>query len=469
MNVPEMTALQLASAISAGELTAREAVDACLEAVDRTNDDVNAVIWRDDDAARAAADAFAGSDLPFGGVPIPVKDLNSAAGQPVFYGSRGAPEGTRDEDEPVIAALRRAGFIPTGRTNVPEFGVIPIAENLRFGVSRNPWNTERSPGGSSGGAAAAVAAGMFPAAHANDGGGSIRIPASCCGLVGLKPSRGRVPRAVQSWEGAVVEGVVTRDVADTAAILDQLATDDPAAWMQLPRPERPYSDEVGADPGRLRLGLMATGPQGLPIDEECATAARNAARALEQLGHEIVEVDVPTLSEELTPAFIVLTRAGLADYEDVDWTKVEPHIVAQHASAEQVSSLAYIEAGRVLQLASRELLARWNEFDVLITPTMAIAPPPAGDVVPKSHATPDEPVLEVIQMVAFAAFANITGQPAISLPLHWSAEGLPVGVQLVGAPAREDILLRLSGQLEQALPWADRRPPVWAGQQAPAG
>ena len=196
-----MTALELAAAIRAGELSAREALDACLDAVDRTNDEVNAVIWRDDDAARATADALDGSALPFGGVPIPVKDLNLAVGQPAYYGSRGSPEGPRDEDEAVIAAFRRAGFIPTGRTNVPEFGLIPIAENLRFGVSRNPWNTDHTPGGSSGGAAAAVAAGMFPAAHANDGGGSIRIPASCCGLVGLKPSRGRVPKAVQSLGG----------------------------------------------------------------------------------------------------------------------------------------------------------------------------------------------------------------------------------------------------------------------------
>ena len=462
-----MTALELAAAIRAGDLSAREALDGCLAAVDRTNDEVNAVIWRDDDAARATADALEGSALPFGGVPIPVKDLNLAVGQPAYYGSRGAPEGPRDQDEAVIAAFRRAGFIPTARTNVPEFGLIPIAENLRFGVSRNPWNTDHTPGGSSGGAAAAVAAGMFPAAHANDGGGSIRIPASCCGLVGLKPSRGRVPKAVQSWEGAVVEGVVTRDVADTAAILDEIAGDDAAAWMRLPAPERPYRDEVGADPGKLRIGLMATGPQGLPVDDECATAARNAGRALEQLGHEVTEVDVPTLSEELTPAFIVLTRAGLADYPDVDWTKVEPHIAAQHAAAEAVSSLTYIEAGRILQLASRELLARWDDFDVLVTPTMAIVPPRAGDIVPKSHAAPEEPVLEVIQLVAFAAFANITGQPAISLPLHWSAEGLPVGVQLVGPPAGEGLLLRLSGQLGQALPWADRRPPVWAGQEAP--
>jgi amidase len=463
-----MTALQLAAAIRAGELSAREALDACLNAIDRTNDEVNAVIWRDDDAARATADAFDGAGLPFGGVPMPVKDLNLAAGQPAYYGSRGSPEGPRDEDEPVIAAFRRAGFIPTGRTNVPEFGVIPIAENLRFGVSRNPWNTDHTPGGSSGGAAAAVATGMFPAAHANDGGGSIRIPASCCGLVGLKPSRGRVPRKVQAWEGAVVEGVVTRDVADSAAILDAIAADDARSWMRLPKPAQPYSDEVEADPGQLRIGLMATGPQGLPIDEECATAARNAARALEGLGHQITEVDVPTLSEELTPPFIVLTRAGLADYTDVDWSKTEPHIVAQHASANEISSFTYVEAGHSLQIASRDLIARWDEFDVLVTPTMAIVPPRADEVVPKSRATPDEPVLDVIQMVAFAAFANITGQPAISLPLHWTPEGLPVGVQLVGPPAGEDLLLRLSGQLEQAMPWADRRPPVWAGQEAPA-
>ena len=470
MNVPEMTALELAAAVRAGDLSPREVLDACLDAVDRTNEELNAVIWRDDETARAAADGLGALDRPFAGVPIPVKDLNWAQGQPAFYGSNGSSGAVHDEDEPVIAALRRAGFTPTARTNVPEFGVIPFAENLRFGPSRNPWNTDHTPGGSSGGAAAAVAAGMFPAAHANDGGGSIRIPASCCGLVGLKPSRGRVPRHAQSWLGAVVEGVVTRTVADTAAILDEITSDDPAAWMRLPRPDRPYREQLGTDPGELRVGLMAGGPHGLPVDEECSTAARRAAGALEELGHHIVEVEVPTISEELTPPFVALTRAGLADYVDVDWSRTEPHIMAQHASAQEVSSLAYVDAGRVLQLASRDLLARWDhEFDVLVTPTMAILPPRAGEVMAKSHATPDEPVLEVIQFVAFAAFANITGQPAISLPLHWSAEGLPVGVQLVGPPAGEDLLLRLSAQLEQALPWAERRPPVWAGETTPAG
>jgi amidase len=466
VNVAEMTALELAAAIRDRQLSAREAVDACLAAVDKVNEQVNAVIWRDDERSRADAEAADRRGTPgaFGGVPIPIKDLTWAAGQPAFYGSNGAPEEPKEEDELVVAAFREAGFVLAGRTNTPEFGPIPVAENLRFGPSRNPWNTEHTPGGSSGGAAAAVASGMFPVAHANDGGGSIRIPASCCGLVGLKPSRGRVPARVQAWEGAAVEGVVTRTVADTAAVLDEIAADDPLGWMRLPKPERSYSDEVGQDPGRLRIGLMAAAPMDIPVDEECATAARRTARALEEAGHEIVETSVPSLSEELTPAFIVITRAGLAAYPDIDYSKVEPHIAAQYASAQEIPSTEYVRAVQLLQLASRDLTARWGrDFDVLLTPTTAIVPPRAGDVMAKSHATPDEPVLEVIQLVAFAAFANITGLPAISLPLHWSGEGLPVGVQLVGPPSGEDVLLRLSGQLEQAMPWAGRRPPVWAG------
>jgi amidase len=461
-----MTALELAAAIRARELSAREALDACLAAVDRVNDQVNAVIWRDDERSRADADAAdrAGAPGAFGGVPIPIKDLTWAAGQPAFYGSHGARPEPKDEDELVVAAFRQAGFVLAGRTNTPEFGPIPVAENLRFGPSRNPWNTERTPGGSSGGAAAAVASGMFPAAHANDGGGSIRIPASCCGLVGLKPSRGRVPTRVQGWEGAAVEGVVTRTVADTAAVLDQIAADDPLSWMRLPKPERAYSDEVGRDPGKLRIGLMTDAPLGIPVDEECLIAARRTADELERAGHEIVPAAVPTLSEDLTPAFILLTRAGLAAYPDIDYDNVEPHIAAQYRSAQQVGSTEYVRASQVLQLASRDIVARWGrDFDVLVTPTMAIVPPRAGDVMAKSHATPDDPVLEVIQLVAFAAFANIAGLPAVSLPLHWSEAGLPVGSQLVGPPAGEDVLLQLSGQLEQALPWADRRPPVWAG------
>ena len=260
---------------------------------------------------------------------MPIKDLTPVAGWPVTYGSHGAPEGPSEESELVVEALLAAGFVLCGRTNTPEFGPITVAENIRYGISRNPWDTERSPGGSSGGAAAAVAGGMFPIAHANDGGGSIRIPASYCGLVGLKPSRGRVPRLAQSWLGAVVEGVVTRTVADSAAVLDVTAGPDLLAWNNALPPVRPFAEEIGAEVGQLRIGLMAQAPLGIPTDPACVHAAREAAALLEELGHEVAEVEVPTISEEMIPPFIVLTQGGLADYEGVDWSAVEPHIAHQ--------------------------------------------------------------------------------------------------------------------------------------------
>jgi amidase len=243
---PSASALDLAAALRAGELSAVELLDACLAAVDERNPELNAVIWRDDEAARvdareADARIAAGEDAPFLGVPIPIKDLTPVAGWPVTYGSNGAPEGPSEESELVVEALQRAGFVLGGRTNTPEFGPLTVAENSRYGASRNPWDTSRSPGGSSGGASAAVAGGMFPIAHATDGGGSIRIPAAYTGLVGLKSARGRVPRRAQTWMGAVVEGVVTRTVADAAAVLDQTAGPDPLAWNNALPPSRPFA------------------------------------------------------------------------------------------------------------------------------------------------------------------------------------------------------------------------------------
>jgi amidase len=306
---------------------------------------------------------------------------------------------------------------------------------------------------------------MFPAAHANDGGGSIRIPAACCGLVGLKPSRGRVPRINQSWLGAVVEGTVTRTVADAAAILDVLSVPDPGAWYNAPPADRPFRDEVGADAGRLRIGLMDHGPNSMPIDPACAEAARRTARALEELGHAVEPVEVETISEALVEPFTLLVAASLGEHlEDIDWAQVEPHIAYQHGVAHEVPSIQYVYAVKQLERMSREMIAPWGrDFDVLLTPTMAITPPPVGAVLEASHANPDAPADAVIGMVAFTAFANVTGQPGISLPVHWNDDGVPVGAQLVGGPWEEATILRLAGALEQALPWAERAPALAAG------
>ena len=461
---PPSSALELAAALRRRELSAVELLDSCLSAVDSLNPALNAVTWRDDEQARAAAsDAdrrlAAGDQAPFLGVPIPIKDLTPVAGWPVTFGSEGAPEGPSEESELVVDALSAGGFVLCGRTNTPAFGVITAAENTRHGISRNPWDAARTPGGSSGGAAAAVAGGMFPIAHANDGGGSIRIPASYCGLVGLKPSRGRVPRLSQSWLGAVVEGVVSSTVADSAAVLDLISGPDPLCWYNAPAPVRPFADEVAASPGSLRIGLMAQAPLGIPTDPACTAAARSAAALLEGLGHSVEEVEVPTISEEMVPPFIALTQAGLADYDGVDWALSEPHIVHQRGAAGELSAYDYSVAARSLERLSRRELVRWGrDFDVLLTPTSAVLPPLAGSIMQAQHAAPDQPVFDVVASVSFTAFGNVTGLPAVSLPLHWSDDGLPVGVQLVAGPWQESALIALSAQIEQAAAWRDRLP-----------
>jgi amidase len=465
---PTSSALELAGALQARELSAVELLDACLAAVDELNGTLNAIVWRNDDEARAsAAEAdrrlAAGESAPFLGVPLPIKDLTPVAGWPVTFGSRGAPTGVSAENDPVIDALLAAGFVLCGRTNIPEFGLITVTENSRFGITRNPWDLGRSPGGSSGGAAAAVAGGMFPIAHAADGGGSIRIPASCCGLVGLKPSRGRTLCLAQGWLGAIVNGTEARTVADAAAALDAIAGPDPLAWYNAPAPERAFIEEVGAEPGRLRIGLMAQAPLGIPTDEPCTTAARTTAALLEELGHSVIEVEVPTVSEQLTPAFVVLAEAGLAEYEGVDWSAVEPHSAHQRRHASELGAFDYALAARTLEKISRQEVARWGrDFDVLLTPTSAIVPPVAGEWLGAVHAAPDQPLFDLVRSVSFTAFGNVTGLPAVSLPLHWSDEGLPIGVQLTGGPWQEATLIALSAQLEQARPWAQRRPPQLA-------
>ncbi len=461
------TALQVAAAIRSRQVSPVEVLDATLARIDALNDRLVAVIWRNDDearqAAQAAADAVVRTDpveLPrFHGVPIPIKDLTAVAGWPVTYGSWAVPDTPSRESELIVEAFRRAGFVLTARTNTPEFGPLTAAENDRYGISRNPWNLDRTPGGSSGGAGAATAAGLFPVAHGNDGGGSIRIPASCCGLVGLKVSRGRVPTLMRAWEGGVVQGVVTRDVADTAAILDVTSAPDRGQWYNAPAPDRPFLAEVGADPGRLRVGLVEVAPFGLPIEGVCLAAVHAAAAALDGLGHSITTVPLE-IGDEFLRAFLTVVNSGLADY-DADWERAEPHIRTSLAHARAVDSLTYVRAVHDLQRLSRPLVARWGaEFDVLLTPTMTIEPPPAGEILAAVHAGAETgaPALQVFQMAALTSAWNMTGQPAISLPAYQTADGLPIGVQLVGGPWEEARLLRVASQLEAALPWAHRRP-----------
>jgi amidase len=461
---PSSTASDLAAALRRREISSSELLEACLAAVEERNPALNAIALRNDEQARAAAsDAdrrlAAGEDAPFLGVPLPIKDLTPVAGWPVTYGSNGAPEGASDESEMIVDAFVRAGFVLCGRTTTPEFGVITATETSRYGITRNPWDTQRTPGGSSGGAGAAVASGMFPIAHANDGGGSIRIPASYCGLVGLKSSRGRVPRLSQSWLGAVVEGVVARTVQDAAAVLDATSGPDPCSWYNAPAPHRPFSAEVDVELPALRIGLMAAAPLGIPTDPACTEAAQAAGELLEGLGHVVEPVEVATISEEMVPPFVALTQAGLADYDGVDWSKVEPHVAHGRAAADQTSSYEYALAAKALERLSRREVARWGrDFDVLLTPTSAILPPIAGSLMEAQHAAPDLPVAEVVASVSFTAFGNVAGLPAVSLPLHFTESNLPVGVQLTGGPWQEATVISLAAALERAAPWSERRP-----------
>ncbi len=463
------TALELAALIRSGVLTPLEALEECVARIERLNPALRAVVWRDDDASRADADAIgrriAAKETvgPFAGVPTLVKDLTMAAGQPATFGSAGAPSGVSGEDELVIAALRRAGLVLCGRSNTPEFGPLPVTENTRYGITRNPWDTSRSPGGSSGGSAAAVSSGMVPVAHANDGGGSIRIPASCCGLVGLKPSRWRVPSVTPGWFGMSVEGVLCHTVADAAGILDCISRPDPLVWEQAPAPERPFASEVGADPGSLRVALLTTSGLGLAVDAACRHAVEHTGRLLDSLGHRVDVLDDDVLDPSLVVPFLHVVNASYGAFDGIDWARVEPHNAAGHAAGLALDALTVVSSLNQLRRATPPTVARWGrEFDVLVTPTMAIEPPRAGEVLAAAHATPAMPPLTVLAMVAFTVLYNVTGQPAVSLPLSRADSGLPVGVQLVGGPWGEAALVRLAAQIEEAAPWRDRHPSVAA-------
>ena len=358
---PFTPATELAAALRRRQFSPVELLDACLAQVDRLNPSLNAVVWRNDEQARREAsllaeDLAAGRDdlPPFAGVPIPIKDLTPVAGWPVTYGSFAAPEGPSAEDELVVAAFRRAGFVLTGRTNTPELGPIPATENLRYGITRNPWDPDRTPGGSSGGAAAAVASGMFPLAHANDGGGSIRIPAACSGLVGLKPSRGRVPAVVPGWMGASVEGAVTRTVADAAAVLDQICGPDPLSWYNAPAPDRPFAARGGGRPGPPPggpAGPGAVGPAGRPGRGGRGAPGRQSARAA--LGHHVEEADFELFPVEVLAAFCrsctpasATTRASISNA----WSRTT---APRYEAGQSVDSIAFVRALGELQRFSR--------------------------------------------------------------------------------------------------------------------
>ena len=481
MPQPFLDATALAQMVRSGDASPTELVDDAIDRIDKLNPELNAVIRpRFDQARREAAAAL--PDGPFRGVPIVLKDLMcNLAGEEIHEGMRVLKEAryVAPEDQELARRLRAAGFVVVGRTNTPELGIVPTTEPLAYGPTRNPWDTARSTGGSSGGSAAAVASGMVPLGHAGDGGGSIRIPASECGLVGLKPSRARVPSGPEWGDlfgGLVCELAVTRTVRDTAAVLDALSGPAPGDPYAAPTPLRPFIDEVGADPGRLRIGLQVAA-FGATVDThpDCVRAAEAAGSLLEALGHAVEPAHVDALdAPEFVEAFLLVWSAGIGYDVDHYWSgklgrpiqqdEVEPLTWALVEAARGANASDFLDARHKLQTVSRRV-AQWYEggFDLLLTPTLAEPPPLLGEF----DSPPDNPIHGLLRAAALVPFTppfNVSGQPAISLPLHWNDDGLPIGVQLVAPYGREDVLLRVAAQLEQAAPWAHRRPVVSAYQ-----
>ncbi len=466
-----------AELVREGEASPPELVEAAIERIEAVNDELNAVIHPLFDKAReaAAGELPAG---PFKGVPFLLKDLGAAfGGDPLHVGMRFLKDA--DFKAPVDTYLaqrfRDAGLVTVGKTNTPELGILPTTEPDAHGPTHNPWDTSRSPGGSSGGSAAAVASGMVPMAHANDGGGSIRIPAAACGLVGLKPTRQRIsegPVIGDNMSGLTAELVVSRSVRDTAAILDAVHGPAPGDPYVAPPPGRPYVEELRAEAGRLRVGLLTEPPLEAAPDPVVIEAARDAGRLLESLDH-VVEESWPGGFDEVDIVDTFLTRwmAGQAQALDqlgaiigrkVTEDDVEPLTWALAEEGWRRSSAQYLEAVGQHQTITR-LIAGWYEsgFDLLMTPTMGEPPTPLG-AFDDSGPDPMDAIMRGAKTAAFTALFNATGQPAISLPLCWSDEGLPIGIQLVAAYGREDVLIRIAAQLEEARPWAERTPPVFA-------
>jgi amidase len=488
-NAPDDTrwldATAQAELITARDATATELVDAAIGRIEQLDGDLNAVVMRWFDRARNQAQAFDDlplaaehRDRPFAGVPFLLKDLGcNVAGLPVTSGNQAARANppVAQNDSNLTTRFHDAGLITLGRTASPEFGSLPVTESVAYGPTRNPWNTGHTPGGSSGGAAAAVAAGMVPIAHASDGGGSIRLPASCCGLVGLKPSQGRVSMGPERDEsGLSTQLCVSRSVRDTARMLDAVSGPGVGDSVIAPAPSRPYVEELGADPGRLRIGLLDRHPIDGDLHDDCITAVRSAATLLEGLGHDVSLGHPPILEDGEFPSrfgamWATLMAVGIDtlgatlgrpltadDVEAVNWAQRE--FSTQLSASQYAMSLAAVSH-------YRRLVQGWwaDGWDLLLTPTAAAPPLPIGALFGDQGDgldanNPMSTMARAGKFVAFTPQFNASGQPAISLPLHWNNDGLPIGVQLVAAYGREDLLIQIASQLEAAAPWAQRRP-----------
>ena len=463
-----------ADLVRRGEVSPKELVEAAIDRITAVNPKLDAVIRTRFDAARQEAEDDQLPDGPFRGVPMLFKDLGcTVEGEVTAFGLGPLRELAIPVTSYLAAQFRSAGFIALGRTNVPELGTTVTTEPRSFPAARNPWNRGHSTGGSSGGSAAAVASGMVAVAHANDGGGSIRIPASECGLVGLKPTRGRVsqgPVTGEAWAGSTIDGAVTRTVRDAAGVLDVISTPMPGDPYYAPPLPRPLVQEVGADPGRLRIGFLdQTGVPGYLDDPECRAAVAGAASLLESLGHQVEQSAPAAMFEpEIARHFNIIiaadTEATMQAFEmllgrPIGEDEIESRNAGYRRTGRQLSAADYLQSRAWLGMWARRMADWWKGYDLLLTPTLGAPPPELGWF---TEAGPQEEGNRIASFIPYTPQFNMTGQPAVSLPLHWTAGDLPVGVQLVAAYGREDLLVRVASQLEQAAPWSHRRPAVHA-------
>ena len=470
--VSNLDAIAQARLIRSGEVSALELTEAALTEVERLNPVINAVIHRMDDQALKTAHNLNG-EKPFAGVPFLLKDLLAeCAGEPMTEGSRFlAGRYVSKVTSTYVDRLKSAGLIIIGKTNTPEFGLLPTTEPELNGATHNPWDLKRSPGGSSGGSASAVAARIVPMAHANDGGGSIRIPASCCGLFGLKPTRGRNPLGPMYGDvgsGMVVEHAITRSVRDSAALLDMTAGHARGDPYRAPMKTVSFFNEVNNDPGCLRIAVSAKPSNGVSLNPDCREAFDSAVTLCEDLGHEISEDEPSFEITEFLKSFGLIWTA-FANWNIKRWAKqccltpsvnmFEPNSWSMYENGEKRTAGDYLLAVEKLQLISRKIAEFFIDYDVWLTPTQAVPPVRLG-YFKWSESNRDDFIKHISEFSGFTSIANATGQPAMSVPLHWTDSGLPVGIQFMARFGDEVTLFRLAGQLEKAKPWLDRRPMV---------
>lgn len=489
----DFDATSLAELVRARRVSPRELVSASIERIESLNPKLNAVVHTMFERALREADEPVG-DGPFAGVPFMLKDLLSwYAGEPITSGSRLFEGWIPPVDTEIVSRYRRAGVIVVGKTNTPEFGLTPYTEPELFGPARNPWDPSRTTGGSSGGSAAAVASGMVPWAGGGDGGGSIRIPASCCGLFGLKPTRGRTPAgpvAGELWQGATIEHCITRSVRDSAAMLDAIAGPDVGAPYWAPEPARPFLDEVTTAPGRLRIAFTSSPFLGHTVHPDCVASLGDAVALLESLGHELVEAAPPVDREEFNRAFLTVIcgemNADLLEAEALTGRSATPQNVeyttwALSLLGKSLSAGAFVKAAHYLRSASRRVGEFFEKYDLLVTPTLAVPPFTIGELQPPPHERAllkalgriraggvlrllgalEQTADKIFDVIPYTPLFNVTGQPAMSVPLYWNASNLPIGTHVVAKYGDEATLFRLAAQLEQARPWKDRHPPIF--------